>query len=241
MATDYPHATFIGIDPGAVFPADVYPNNCRFYTCDLNNTVTFFPPQRRDVNKPFDFIHLRCVLTTMAPDSWPALMAELTQKLYHHTGWLEIVECTGVVRREGSQPTPGPATRLLEQWLRRLYHYELDWFNADPNKMLEEYLRAALSMHQLIDTRVKRVSIPLHLSSKINKKKPAVLLEWHKMRDIALTQLHGTYLRTARAAMNLGWTEADAMLVVEQWWQEERERQSGWLDVLVACGRRAAV
>lgn len=85
MATQFPKATFIGIDQTASFPQDIKPKNCHFRQFHITNGFLPFP------DNSVDYIFQRDLNWGLTIDTWKVLVKEY-MRILKPGGWIELVE-----------------------------------------------------------------------------------------------------------------------------------------------------
>ncbi|KAI8336023.1 S-adenosyl-L-methionine-dependent methyltransferase [Blakeslea trispora] len=87
MATQFPNATFIGLDKCSDFPRDIKPKNCHFERFYVNTTHIHLPFEDQSV----DYIFQRDLNCGLPRAAWLPLMDEY-YRILKPGGWLELVE-----------------------------------------------------------------------------------------------------------------------------------------------------
>ncbi|KAG1107803.1 hypothetical protein G6F42_016232 [Rhizopus arrhizus] len=87
MATQFPHAHFIGVDKHASFPHDIKPKNCHFKLFDISQSSVSLPFMDQSV----DYIFQRDLNWDLAETTWLPLVKEFF-RILKPGGWIELVE-----------------------------------------------------------------------------------------------------------------------------------------------------
>ena len=87
MATQFPHAHFIGVDKQASFPHDIKPKNCHFKLFDINQSTVKLP----FLDQSVDYIFQRDLNWDLSETTWLPLVREFFRVL-KPGGWIELVE-----------------------------------------------------------------------------------------------------------------------------------------------------
>ncbi|CEP07129.1 hypothetical protein [Parasitella parasitica] len=87
MATQFPHAHFIGIDRQPSFPHDIKPKNCSFKLFDISQSIVKLPFMDNSV----DYIFQRDLNWDLSESTWLPLVDEFF-RILKPGGWIELVE-----------------------------------------------------------------------------------------------------------------------------------------------------
>ncbi|KAI8971879.1 S-adenosyl-L-methionine-dependent methyltransferase [Mycotypha africana] len=87
MATQFPHAHFIGIDRQATYPKNIKPKNCHFKQFNIDQSHIQLPFEDASV----DYIFQRDINWDLLESSWLPLVQEFFRVL-KPGGWIELVE-----------------------------------------------------------------------------------------------------------------------------------------------------
>ncbi|KAI8641814.1 S-adenosyl-L-methionine-dependent methyltransferase [Parasitella parasitica] len=87
MATQFPHAHFIGIDRQPSFPHDIKPKNCHFKLFDISQSIVKLPFMDHSV----DYIFQRDLNWDLSESTWLPLVKEFF-RILKPGGWIELVE-----------------------------------------------------------------------------------------------------------------------------------------------------
>lgn len=82
LATDFPSATFTGIDISPVIPTTIKPRNVFFIQGDILDGLPF-------EDNTFDFVHQRILLVAFSLNEWQGVVNEMVRVL-KPGGYLEV-------------------------------------------------------------------------------------------------------------------------------------------------------
>lgn len=94
MSTDYPRASFTGIDISPIYPSEIKPCNLTFRTANILEGLPF-------PDNHFDFVYMRFLLTAFTEDDWQNKVIQELCRVLKPGGYIEIMEGDMVLNPEG--------------------------------------------------------------------------------------------------------------------------------------------
>ncbi|CAG8579871.1 7076_t:CDS:2 [Ambispora gerdemannii] len=94
MASNYPLASFTGVDISAIFPAEIKPQNTNFIHADILDGFSY-------PDNYFDFIYLRHLAVALTDEQWKNTVMEELVRILKPGGIIEIMESDVYWSNEG--------------------------------------------------------------------------------------------------------------------------------------------
>ena len=250
VAVENPRIRCVGLDASAIFPTTVAPSNCCFALADILSPESIFTSTTLgcDLVSPtsmFDFIHIRCFLTTMAVDTWRPLLNELTHRRLAATGFLELIEASGVIHGFASGCE---STSVLSQWIQQIYNEDLhlngeDVDTAIYNQLSQTFMDSASSESvQWSQKQITRIFIPLNPNVTVeNSDSNSVILSSQPISRVVGENLRWLFMKMGRRAHAKGLVaDMDQVdKIVDRWYKVERLRSdAGWVQLSCCWGQK---